>query len=275
MAVNYQRFCPVCDAPFARGEAVIRCDGCGVLHHPACWNRNDGCQTKAEHVSRPVAIAFGVTPEPAPAQQIGESQRPARSELPRPPRPRHDPPYQTGFTPPPPLTRPQGVVPRRGLPKLYRDPARWVRYWYVPVAAMLAAGIAFAIVVIVDAIAGGPEPRVEPAASTTVVSDTPQPPRQETPTAVPTPGGTASPVPTTDGTGHAFAAGQQAVVTGTGDCLNVRAEPSTGGDIIACVPDGTVLTIVEGPRLAGGRSWWRARAPVAEGWVAEEYLVAR
>ena len=58
VTVLQQRFCPLCDRPIVDGEAVLRCDGCGVLHHPSCWVKNDGCVTESEHLSNPIAQAY-------------------------------------------------------------------------------------------------------------------------------------------------------------------------------------------------------------------------
>jgi len=53
-----QRFCPLCDQSFTEGEAILRCQGCGVMHHPACWVRNDGCATAERHEASPLAQAY-------------------------------------------------------------------------------------------------------------------------------------------------------------------------------------------------------------------------
>lgn len=53
-----QRFCPLCDRAFADGEAVLRCDGCGVMHHPGCWVKHGGCATPREHASNAIALAY-------------------------------------------------------------------------------------------------------------------------------------------------------------------------------------------------------------------------
>ena len=152
------------------------------------------------------------------------------------------------------------------MPSVYRGPGRWLRYWYLPAAALLAAGIAFAIVVAVEMLVGDPDSDITPAASTTVFSETPMP----TVRATPTPEGTPD-IP--DGGGESgFAPGQAAIVTGTGDCLNMRSEPSINGAVITCLPDGSSLSIVEGPEKEGSRIWWRVEAAGSTGWVAEEYL---
>lgn len=35
--------CPVCQSPFAEGEAVTACPGCGARHHGECWQEVGGC----------------------------------------------------------------------------------------------------------------------------------------------------------------------------------------------------------------------------------------
>ncbi len=71
----------------------------------------------------------------------------------------------------------------------------------------------------------------------------------------------------------AFHIGDQVHVTGTdGASLLVRAEPSTGAKIIAKVTTGSKLIIVDGPRVADGRSWWRVRSGDIEGWCASTFL---
>lgn len=160
------------------------------------------------------------------------------------------------------------------MPRLYRGPGRWLRYWYVPAAALVTAAVAFGIVLLVDSLFPEEESQVAPADETTVISQTPLPTVRATPSAA----GTAETTPGASATAPqqgAFVAGQQAVVTGTGDCLNMRGTPTIGGEVVACLPDGTVLTIAEGPEAADGRNWWRVTAASDTGWVAEEYLAPR
>ncbi len=70
-----QRFCPLCDRSFADAEAVLRCQVCGVLHHPGCWVKNDGCSTESDHTRQPAAEAYHLqrpftVASPAEAQRI-------------------------------------------------------------------------------------------------------------------------------------------------------------------------------------------------------------
>ncbi|MGD9932480.1 MAG: SH3 domain-containing protein [Dehalococcoidia bacterium] len=160
------------------------------------------------------------------------------------------------------------------MPKIYGR-RRWLRYWYVPAAALVSAATAYAVVLAVDAVVGDEtKSTIEPAASTTVISQTPLP----TPAAnaaSPTASATGATAAETPAAGGRFQAGQQVVVAGTGDCLNVRSDPSTDAPVIDCLPDGTALTILDGPQEAAGRTWWRVNVGAANGWAAEEYLRAR
>lgn len=67
----------------------------------------------------------------------------------------------------------------------------------------------------------------------------------------------------------------QAVVSGTDGCLNVREAPKAGAERIGCLPDGTAVTIAEGPTTADGSTWYRieqAGSLKKGGWVAGQYL---
>ncbi len=66
-----------------------------------------------------------------------------------------------------------------------------------------------------------------------------------------------------------------AVVRGTESCLNVREGPSTGASLLGCLPEGTSVTIVDGPTRGGAFDWYRierARSPDKGGWVVGQYL---
>lgn len=68
--------------------------------------------------------------------------------------------------------------------------------------------------------------------------------------------------------------GVQVVVQGTaGAGLNLRAEPSTQGQIVANAREGAVLTVVDGPQEANGYTWWQVRTSDGkEGWGAATWL---
>jgi WD40 repeat protein len=65
--------------------------------------------------------------------------------------------------------------------------------------------------------------------------------------------------------------GAQATVNTTnGDKLNLRGDAGTSAPIIMGLPDGAVVTLLDGPRQADGLVWWRVRtANNVEGWAAE------
>ncbi len=91
---------------------------------------------------------------------------------------------------------------------------------------------------------------------------------------------TAKPIRVTFGAGQAanctgLAASCDAWVTRKGGLsLRMRAGPGTDQAVIAKLPVGTQVTLLEGPQSAGGLGWWRVRTLGArEGWVAGEELV--
>jgi hypothetical protein len=62
---------------------------------------------------------------------------------------------------------------------------------------------------------------------------------------------------------------QSMAVRGTDSCLRVRESPSVDGRVLRCLPDGTLVTVVDGPRDAEGRSWLRLEGG---GWVDADFL---
>lgn len=69
--------------------------------------------------------------------------------------------------------------------------------------------------------------------------------------------------------------GALVVVTGAGK-LNLRESATTGANAVDQVPDGTVLTVLEGPQQADSYTWWKVRTPEGtEGWAAADWLVLK
>jgi hypothetical protein len=64
--------------------------------------------------------------------------------------------------------------------------------------------------------------------------------------------------------------GAEVVVTGTGDCLRVRARASVNAPEIGCIDDGIAVTVLAGPQDADGFQWWQLEG--YEGWVAGDWL---
>jgi len=62
-------------------------------------------------------------------------------------------------------------------------------------------------------------------------------------------------------------------VTGAGDCLNVREQPSTTAPVIACYADNVLLRNLNTEQVAGGITWWKVRTPSGrDGWASKEFL---
>ncbi len=54
--------------------------------------------------------------------------------------------------------------------------------------------------------------------------------------------------------------------------LNLRTGPGSGYGVIRTMPAGTVCTVVSGPTLANGYSWYKLTTPYGTGWAAGELL---
>lgn len=296
LTAQVQRFCPICNRAFGDGEAVLRCEGCGVLHHPGCWVKQGGCATDGEHDMTPVALAYAQQPAPQPiVLHPGEGVRvktrraPPRLALPPgddtetvigaanpPPRPpvHHTQPLPLTVQPPTPPRRygaTAGVAAGpRTMPSIYNRHGL-LAFWYVPVAAALAVAVALGVIWVFAQLGDGDE--ATPAAPTTAAGTQ----AASTPGAAPA-RGVGSPTAATSGTPLAtgkFRVGEAAVVTGTGDCLNVRVAAGRANDAIVCLRDGETVTVTGGPTLIDGLTWWKVKTAIGEGWAAEDYLSKR
>ncbi len=58
----------------------------------------------------------------------------------------------------------------------------------------------------------------------------------------------------------------------TSDSLKVRGEPRTSGALLAVVEASSHGTILEGPRMADGHTWWKVSYGKATGWSAANWL---
>ena len=66
--------------------------------------------------------------------------------------------------------------------------------------------------------------------------------------------------------------GTNAVVRADGDCLRMRAQPSLQGTLLACVPDGSIVTVLAGSVAVDGFQWQRIAYAGQSGWSVELYL---
>lgn len=291
---------------------MLRCSGCGVMHHPGCWVTNGGCATQREHESTPAALAYSRAErrpgEPArhpsegtqvrePAGDttplvIGEAEPLAEAPNPAQPpavtptrmaRQRGPDPTEVIMTPP---RAPRRYVPNPGerhpatgpLPKIYGH-HRLLGYWYVPAAVLVAIGVALGVIWGAEQLFGSsnsspadPTPAVSATAPAAATTATTAAPSATTTATAVT--GTPTPTVVATATGK-FRAGDVVTVTGTGECLNVRVAPGRDNDAIVCLQDGNTVTITGGPETAGDLRWWKVKTQLGEGWAAEDYLVKR
>lgn len=292
---------------------MLRCEGCGVMHHPGCWVTNGGCATENEHRSTPAAMAYtnnerlSGSPAPHPGEGTRTQPIPPLEPLPGGPEPIPLRPNQRpgegladgddtvviGATGPRPMihrTLPSTVgvpaaprryqpppgeqMPRRQMPQIY-DGHPLLAYWYVPAAILVAIAVALGVIWSVGKLTGGdgdnkaqnPTPAPTSAGVPTEGASTPAPSPAASPSVSP------SAAPST-GAGK-FSGGDVVVVTGTGDCLNVRVKAGRENDAIVCVKDGTELRITGGPESASELTWWKVQTELGEGWAAEDYLVKK
>lgn len=66
--------------------------------------------------------------------------------------------------------------------------------------------------------------------------------------------------------------GQTVRVTTGGQNLNLRSGPGINYEVIAKLTDGTLMTVVDGPRTADGYTWWELDGEPGRGWAVEEFL---
>ncbi|MEX0781819.1 MAG: RING finger protein [Dehalococcoidia bacterium] len=308
-----QRFCPLCDRTFADGEAVLRCDGCGVMHHPACWVKNGGCATATEHKSVPVALAYtngkpitGQAPHPGEGTRVAGPARPpdavgvapgpggrSRQPVATVRGPEEDevvigedpPPVRVVPGPAPVHTEPRKPpvasrgykVDRNGkpMPRVYGG-HRLLRYWYIPAALLVAGAVALGVIWIAGLFGGDDDPDAAGSGNPDTTS-TPAGAESSTPGTT-----TAEATSSAPPTGGKFQVNDQVAITGVGAgadgepaCLNIRIEPGLDQTIIDCLREGTQLTVLGGPQEAGGLTWWQVQLASGDGWAAEDYLVQR
>ncbi len=66
--------------------------------------------------------------------------------------------------------------------------------------------------------------------------------------------------------------GGSALVAADGDCLRLRSSAGVAGVVLTCLPDSTVVTVMDGSTSADGLLWRQITALGRTGWVAEQYL---
>lgn len=78
------------------------------------------------------------------------------------------------------------------------------------------------------------------------------------------------PTPTVLIGGFLAVGGRALINTTEGDRLNMRSGPGTSFEIVARLDNGTLVSLLEGPRASDGFIWWRVRlTDGTEGWVVQ------
>ena len=68
----------------------------------------------------------------------------------------------------------------------------------------------------------------------------------------------------------ALLVGEEAFVTSGDELLNVRSGAGTDFDVVARVPDGERVDLLEMPQISGGYRWWHIQLPDGtDGWVVD------
>lgn len=90
------------------------------------------------------------------------------------------------------------------------------------------------------------------------------------PTAPPTPRPTLTAAPTAAPTvAPALGIGARArIVNLNGAPLRARSAPGLQASVVARIPEGSEVTLLDGPAEADGYTWWQVEAEGASGWVA-------
>ncbi|MBK9713366.1 MAG: SH3 domain-containing protein [Kouleothrix sp.] len=65
------------------------------------------------------------------------------------------------------------------------------------------------------------------------------------------------------------------VVNTGGQGLRVRDIPSREGAILIKFAEGSSVQIIEGPKQADGRTWWKVKGASGEGWCAADFLARK
>jgi hypothetical protein len=171
-------------------------------------------------------------------------------------------------------------------PDRKRKPHTTRRRLALPPWALLAILVAVVIVLCVALVLfvralqdNGDEAPAVPAETATLEPEPTNTPTLLTAILLPSPAATEPPDPSGEGAPDVteIAPGATVVVKGTrGAGLNIRQEPSRQAPIVTSAKEGDELTVLDGPREAGGYVWWKLQtAGGKEGWGASEWLVLK
>jgi hypothetical protein len=154
------------------------------------------------------------------------------------------------------------------------------RYFLIPVMVAVLGLIGVGVVLLYNALSDDDDETIPIATeSPTEDEETATEEPEETPTEdeeTPAPTETTE-EPTATATAPpsgSFTPGQTVVVTGVGECLNVRSTPDSSVDdnILTCAPEGAEMTIVAESDLVDGTQWWEVDYEGTQGFSAGEFL---
>jgi hypothetical protein len=106
----------------------------------------------------------------------------------------------------------------------------------------------------------------ETAPSAVIVPTTAAVTAQPVPTLPPLPTATPEPSPTPTGL---YVGGRARVANLNGSTLRARSTPGMT-EIVARIPEGSIVRVVEGPVVGDGFTWWRVESDSGAGWCAAE-----
>lgn len=150
--------------------------------------------------------------------------------------------------------------------KGYDDTRRQMRRGQRSGRGRLLASMGIAIVILLGAGIWWASRSVPSSEALAPASPAPAP-TAAAPTSVPTLPPPPMPEPTAPPFGLA-SGGQARVVNLAGAALRARTAPGLTNPVIARIPEGRSVTILEGPVEADGYLWWRIMSGEASGWVA-------
>ena len=159
----------------------------------------------------------------------------------------------------------------------FRNPLRWfLNPWVIGGAiltALILLGTTFALIWLTRPGLSAAGPATAVLKVIAVPTSTPVP---DTPT--PQPDITPSPTIPPNPEGGVIEVGVYVQITGTGgDGLRLRADPSLDGKVRFLALESEVFLVKDGPKQAGGYSWWFLAAPSdpnEQGWAVSNYLKA-
>ncbi|HYF64351.1 MAG TPA: SH3 domain-containing protein [Herpetosiphonaceae bacterium] len=152
---------------------------------------------------------------------------------------------------------------KRGYDEVMRGKPRRRAPTSLLVAALLVAGVGAGWFLRDRGLFGA-----QPTAVIVVVTPTVAVPTPTFPFVIATPAPPTATAPAEPG----LRPGGRAEVATDGGALRVRPNPGTAGEPLAALPNGSAVTIIEGPSEGDGYTWWKIEIEGGSGWVVADFL---